>query len=55
MATRKAWALPTVPAYFDCLNYYKYITKMRLVEGELDDLFGTLNPSTETFEVKQGY
>lgn len=51
MATRKAWALPQTPAYFDVLNFYKYITKTRLVEGCLDEHYRTLVPPTDDFEV----
>ncbi|WKX91390.1 hypothetical protein Q1695_009886 [Nippostrongylus brasiliensis] len=50
MSPRKAWALPTVPAYFDVLKYYQYITKMRLVETPLDEFYHGLNPPTASFE-----
>ncbi|VDL75944.1 unnamed protein product [Nippostrongylus brasiliensis] len=50
MSPRKAWALPTVPAYFDVLKYYQYITKMRLVETPLDEYYHGLNPPTASFE-----
>uniref|UniRef100_A0A0N5ALC7 28S ribosomal protein S30, mitochondrial n=1 Tax=Syphacia muris TaxID=451379 RepID=A0A0N5ALC7_9BILA len=48
---RKAWNVPPIPLYFDPLNFYKYITKTRVVEG-LDQCFGDLNPPTKTFEKK---
>uniref|UniRef100_A0A914EPF0 Uncharacterized protein n=1 Tax=Acrobeloides nanus TaxID=290746 RepID=A0A914EPF0_9BILA len=28
---RKAWCLPAIPAYFDTLDFYKYLTKMRVI------------------------
>jgi len=30
---RKSWTFPPIPNYFDPLNFYKYVTKCRLVEG----------------------
>lgn len=51
MAPRKAWSVPRTPAHFDCLNFYKYITKTRLIEGSLDEYYKTLVPPTEVFEV----
>uniref|UniRef100_A0A0N4ZN34 28S ribosomal protein S30, mitochondrial n=1 Tax=Parastrongyloides trichosuri TaxID=131310 RepID=A0A0N4ZN34_PARTI len=53
-STRKAWALPPVPKYFDCLSYYQYITKMRLINDEniFNDIFKNLVLPTETFEKK---
>ncbi|XGW20670.1 hypothetical protein V3C99_004002 [Haemonchus contortus] len=50
MSPRKAWALPLVPAYFDCLKYYQYITKTRLVESSLDNYYAGLVPPTASFE-----
>ncbi|CAI4225212.1 unnamed protein product [Auanema sp. JU1783] len=50
MATRKAWALPRAPAYFDCLRYYQYITKTRVNEESLDDHYKDLVPPTDRFE-----
>lgn len=51
LAPRKAWSLPRTPAYFDCLNFYKYITKTRLIEGSLDRIYEGLVPPTDAFEV----
>ena len=51
IATRKAWSVPRTPAYFDCLNFYKYITKTRLIEGSLDNFYKGLVPPTANFEV----
>uniref|UniRef100_A0A0N5CEU9 28S ribosomal protein S30, mitochondrial n=1 Tax=Strongyloides papillosus TaxID=174720 RepID=A0A0N5CEU9_STREA len=53
-STRKAWALPTIPKYFDCLSYYQYITKMRLVDDKeiFDGFFKDLILPTESFEKK---
>ncbi|KHJ85637.1 hypothetical protein OESDEN_14632 [Oesophagostomum dentatum] len=50
MATRKAWALPLVPAYFDVLRYYQYLTKTRLIESSLDSYFSGLVPPTASLE-----
>ncbi|KAK6010882.1 hypothetical protein OSTOST_24049 [Ostertagia ostertagi] len=50
MIPRKAWALPLVPAYFDCLKYYQYITKTRLVESSLDNYYVGLVPPTASYE-----
>uniref|UniRef100_A0A0K0DMV7 28S ribosomal protein S30, mitochondrial n=1 Tax=Angiostrongylus cantonensis TaxID=6313 RepID=A0A0K0DMV7_ANGCA len=50
MSTRKAWALPLVPKYFDCLKYYQYITKTRLVESSLDSYYAGLVPPTARYE-----
>ncbi|PIO73788.1 hypothetical protein TELCIR_04229 [Teladorsagia circumcincta] len=50
MSPRKAWALPLVPAYFDCLKYYQYITKTRLVESSLDNYYVGLVPPTASYE-----
>uniref|UniRef100_A0AC35U8Z4 39S ribosomal protein L37, mitochondrial n=1 Tax=Rhabditophanes sp. KR3021 TaxID=114890 RepID=A0AC35U8Z4_9BILA len=53
-ATRKAWNLPLVPKYFDCQNYYQYITKMRLINDKesFDQLFKGLNLPTKAFGLK---
>ncbi|KAK6024434.1 Ser/Thr phosphatase family protein [Ostertagia ostertagi] len=51
MIPRKAWALPLVPAYFDCLKYYQYITKTRLVESSLDNYYVGLVPPTASYEI----
>ncbi|CAJ0594743.1 unnamed protein product [Cylicocyclus nassatus] len=50
MSTRKAWALPLVPAYFDVLKYYQYLTKTRLVEASLDNYYSGLVPPTASYE-----
>ncbi|KAJ1368932.1 hypothetical protein KIN20_030292 [Parelaphostrongylus tenuis] len=50
MSARKAWALPLVPKYFDCLKYYQYITKSRLVESSLDGYYAGLVPPTAKYE-----
>ncbi|VDM68948.1 unnamed protein product, partial [Strongylus vulgaris] len=50
MSTRKAWALPLVPAYFDVLRYYQYLTKTRLVESTLDNYYSGLVPPTASYE-----
>lgn len=52
--TRKAWALPVVPKYFDCSSYYQYITKMRLINDKksFDNLFKNLVFPTSAFEKK---
>lgn len=34
MESRKAWNLATLPQYFDTLNFYKYVTKSRLIKDE---------------------
>lgn len=34
MQPRKAFGIPPTPMYFDTLNFYKYITKMRVVDGD---------------------
>ncbi|KAI1719912.1 mitochondrial 28S ribosomal protein s30 (PDCD9) domain-containing protein [Ditylenchus destructor] len=40
MQPRKAFAVPPTPVYFDSLNFYKYITKMRVVDGaEASEVF----------------
>lgn len=46
MATRKAWGIPSTPAHFDTLDYYKYLTKTRVENGSLDDFFQGLRPPT---------
>lgn len=51
MSPRKAWALPLVPAYFDVLKYYQYITKTRIVETSLDNYYLGLVPPTASYEV----
>ncbi|VDP14835.1 unnamed protein product [Heligmosomoides polygyrus] len=50
MSPRKAWALPLVPAYFDVLKYYQYITKTRIVETSLDNYYLGLVPPTASYE-----
>ncbi|GMS82929.1 hypothetical protein PENTCL1PPCAC_5104, partial [Pristionchus entomophagus] len=50
VAPRKAWALPTVPAHFDVLNFYKYITKTHVDHSSLDSLYEGLNFATNTLE-----
>uniref|UniRef100_A0A1I7XF25 Metallophos domain-containing protein n=1 Tax=Heterorhabditis bacteriophora TaxID=37862 RepID=A0A1I7XF25_HETBA len=50
MSPRKAWGLPLVPAYFDCLEYYKYITKTRIQVGSLDEYYKALVPPTASYE-----
>jgi predicted RNA binding protein with dsRBD fold (UPF0201 family) len=35
-AQRKAWALKPVPQYFDVLDFYKYLTKTRVVDDETE-------------------
>ncbi|KJH53493.1 hypothetical protein DICVIV_00236 [Dictyocaulus viviparus] len=50
MSTRKAWALPLVPKYFDCMKYYQYITKTRIVESSLDSYYAGLNPPIASYE-----
>ena len=55
---RKAWNVPVVPAYFDSLNLYKFITKCRLVEDneatqELEEnYYKSLKLPTSKFEVQ---
>jgi len=51
-APRKAWIVPPVPNYFDCLEFYKYITKTRLVEESqvMDGYYSGLVPPTSKFE-----
>uniref|UniRef100_A0A7E4W5R2 Uncharacterized protein n=1 Tax=Panagrellus redivivus TaxID=6233 RepID=A0A7E4W5R2_PANRE len=51
-APRKAWGVPAIPAYFDTLNFYKYITKTRLIEepAVLNNFYNTLVPPTAKFE-----
>ncbi|KHN73074.1 28S ribosomal protein S30, mitochondrial [Toxocara canis] len=49
MSPRKAWNVPSVPRYFDALNFYKYITKTRVVDG-LDRWYEGLIPPTATFQ-----
>ncbi|KIH62062.1 enoyl-CoA hydratase/isomerase family protein [Ancylostoma duodenale] len=51
MSARKAWALPLVPAYFDVLKYYQYLTKTRLVESSLDTYYSGLVPPTASYEL----
>lgn len=51
MTPRRAWNIPAIPKYFDSMNFYKYITKTRVVEG-MDNCYGDLNPPTKTFEKK---
>ncbi|KAK6728868.1 hypothetical protein RB195_006123 [Necator americanus] len=50
MGTRKAWAIPLVPAYFDTVKYYQYLTKTRLVESSLDSYYSGLVPPTTSYE-----
>ncbi|KAF8361231.1 mrps-30, partial [Pristionchus pacificus] len=50
VAPRKAWALPAVPAHFDVLNFYKYITKTHVEQGKLDELYKDLHLPTRTFK-----
>lgn len=38
-ATRKAWRIPPWPLYFDTINFYKYITKSRLLTGTDANLY----------------
>lgn len=51
MAPRRAWNVPPIPRYFDSLNFYKYITKMRVVKG-LDCWYEGLVPPTTSFETR---
>lgn len=30
---RKSWNVPSLPQYYDTLNFYKYITKSRITNG----------------------
>ncbi|CAD6189783.1 unnamed protein product [Caenorhabditis auriculariae] len=50
MATRKAWALPSVPAHIDCLKFYQYLTKTRVESGPLDEYYKGLIPPMAQFE-----
>ncbi|MFH4973745.1 hypothetical protein AB6A40_000454 [Gnathostoma spinigerum] len=49
MSPRKAWLIPSIPHYFDSLDFYKYLTKMRVVDG-LDQWYDGLVPPTASFE-----
>jgi hypothetical protein len=51
-APRKAWNINTVPKYFNSLDFYKYITKTRLITNSkpLDDYYKGLVPPTTNFE-----
>ncbi|TKR59708.1 hypothetical protein L596_029342 [Steinernema carpocapsae] len=52
MAPRKAWNVPSVPKYFDSLDFYKYITKSRVVADseEFDKIYSGLVLPTNKFE-----
>lgn len=51
MATRKAWGIPPTPAHFDTLDYYKYLTKMRVENKSLDEFYQGLRPPTADLDV----
>ncbi|VDK50654.1 unnamed protein product [Anisakis simplex] len=51
MSPRKAWNVPSVPRYFDSLNFYKYITKTRLVDG-LNQWYEGIVPPTTSFQMR---
>ncbi|KAK0426079.1 hypothetical protein QR680_009530 [Steinernema hermaphroditum] len=52
MAPRKAWNVPAIPKYFDSLNFYKYITKCRIVNDreKFDSFYSGIVPPTKKFE-----
>ncbi|GMT12936.1 hypothetical protein PFISCL1PPCAC_4233, partial [Pristionchus fissidentatus] len=50
VAPRKAWSLPAVPAHFDVLNFYKYITKTHVEHAPLDSVYEGLKLPTHTFK-----
>ncbi|VDD91149.1 unnamed protein product [Enterobius vermicularis] len=49
---RKAWNVFPIPKYFDSLDFYKYITKTRVIDG-MDICYRDLNPPTNSFEVSR--
>jgi len=55
LAPRSAWTIPAIPNFFDTLNFYKYITKTRLLNMEeshpiFEQYFHGFLPSTDKFE-----
>jgi hypothetical protein len=54
---RKAWSIPPVPPYYDSLNFYKFITKCRLInikeatEELAQNYYKSLHLPTAKFEV----
>ncbi|PAV57915.1 hypothetical protein WR25_23819 [Diploscapter pachys] len=51
---RKAWCLGELPLSYTCLDFYKYITKTRIVEKKLDGFYKSLNFPTEHLESIMG-
>lgn len=56
MEPRKSWNLKSFPQYFDTLNFYKYITKSRLINGAdakklLSDYYSSQNLPINDFKV----
>uniref|UniRef100_A0A1I7ZCS1 39S ribosomal protein L37, mitochondrial n=1 Tax=Steinernema glaseri TaxID=37863 RepID=A0A1I7ZCS1_9BILA len=52
MAPRKAWNVPSIPRYFDSLDFYKYITKCRVETENFDRFYKGIVPPTKKFEAR---
>lgn len=54
-APRKAYDLTPLPAYFDVLPFYKYLTKTVTLEDAFEGYYSGLNLPTNKFAVRKPF